>query len=161
MLFLSDIMFALSAVLHGWFLLLEMFLWEKPIGLKVFRQSREQAATTSVLAKNQGLYNGFLAAGIAWGLAESHSAYGMRVRLFFGACVVVAGVFGSISTGKRAILVVQALPALIAVAALGLAPRYEGILGTSALPPTYLRHLVDLVAAFLFILNQETSLPWM
>jgi putative membrane protein len=126
MMFLSDVMFALAAVMHGWFLVLEMFLWEKPLGLKVFRQSREQAAATAVLAKNQGLYNGILAAGMAWGLAEGHSTYGMRVRLFFGASVAVAGVFGAISTGKRAIFVLQALPALIAVFALLFAPSYHG-----------------------------------
>ena len=125
MLLLSDSLFALIAVLHGWFLVLEMFLWEKPLGLKVFRQSREQAAATAVLAQNQGLYNGFLAAGIAWGLAEGHSIFGMRVRLFFAACVLVAGVFGAISTGKRTILLVQALPALIAGAALLFAPGYR------------------------------------
>src|SRR5712692_7821335 len=126
MMVLSDIMFLLAAVMHGWFLVLEMFLWQAPIGLRVFGQSREQATLTAVLAKNQGLYNGFLAAGIAWGLAEGHSNYGMRVRLFFGACVVVAGVFGAISTGKRTILVVQALPALVAVLALLFAPSYHG-----------------------------------
>ena len=125
MLLLSDALFALIAVLHGWFLVLEMFLWEKPLGLKVFRQSREQAAATAVLAQNQGLYNGFLAAGIAWGLAEGHSIFGMRVRLFFAACVLVAGVFGAISTGKRTIFLVQALPALIAGAALLFAPGYR------------------------------------
>src|SRR3954464_14715357 len=76
MLLLSDVLFALTAALHGWFLVLEMFLWQKPLGLKVFGQSREQAATTAVLAQNQGLYNGFLAAGIAWGLAEGHSSLG-------------------------------------------------------------------------------------
>jgi putative membrane protein len=101
MMLLSDIMFALVAVIHGWFLVLEVFLW------------------------NQGLYNGFLAAGVGWGLAEGHSAYGMRVRLFFGACIVMAGVFGAISTGKRTIVVVQALPALIAVFALLFAPSYH------------------------------------
>jgi putative membrane protein len=125
MMLLSDIMFALVAVIHGWFLVLEMFLWETPFGLKVFGQSREQAAITAVLAKNQGLYNGFLAAGVGWGLTEGHSAYGMRVRLFFGACIVMAGVFGAISTGKRTIVVVQALPALIAVFALLFAPSYH------------------------------------
>jgi len=125
-LLLSDALFGLSAVLHGWFLVLEMFLWERPLGLRVFRQSREQAAATAVLAQNQGLYNGFLAAGIAWGLAEGHSTFGMRVRLFFAACVVVAGVFGAISTGKRGILLVQALPAFLAGAALLCAPGYHG-----------------------------------
>jgi putative membrane protein len=125
MMLVSDLMFALTAVMHGWFLVLEVFLWEKPLGLKVFGQSQEQAAATALLAKNQGLYNGFLAAGIAWGLAEGHSTFGMRVRLFFGACVAVAGVFGAISTGKRTILVVQTLPALIAVFALLWAPSYH------------------------------------
>jgi putative membrane protein len=125
MMLVSDVMFALAAVMHGWFLVLEVFLWEKPLGLKVFGQSQAQAAATALLAKNQGLYNGFLAAGIAWGLAEGHSMFGMRVRLFFGACVAVAGVFGAISTGKRTILVVQTLPALIAVFALLLAPNYH------------------------------------
>ena len=124
-LLISDALFALSAVLHGWFLVLEMFLWQKPLGLKVFHQSREQAAATAVLAQNQGLYNGFLAAGLAWGLAEGHSTFGMRVRLFFAACVVVAGVFGALSTGKRGILVVQALPALLAGVALLCAPGYH------------------------------------
>jgi len=125
MLLFSDVLFALCAVMHGWFLVLEMFLWEKRLGLKTFGQSREQAAATAVLAKNQGLYNGFLAAGICWGLAEGHSAYGMRVRLFFGACLVVAGIFGAVTTGKRTILVVQALPALLAIVALFLAPAYH------------------------------------
>src|SRR5438876_8459636 len=125
MLLVSDALFAFSAALHGWFLVLEMFLWQKPLGLKIFRQSPDQAAATAVLAQNQGLYNGFLAAGIAWGLAEGHSSFGMRIRLFFGACVIVAGIFGAMTTGKRLILVVQALPALLAVAALCLAPGYH------------------------------------
>jgi putative membrane protein len=125
MMLVSDLMFALTAVMHGWFLVLEVFLWEKPLGLKVFGQSQEQAAATALLAKNQGLYNGFLAAGIAWGLSEGRGTFGMRVRLFFGACVAVAGIFGAVSTGKRTILVVQTLPALIAVFALLLAPNYH------------------------------------
>jgi len=123
MLLLSDALFALVAVLHGWFLVLEVFLWQTPLGLKVFGQSREQAAATAVLAQNQGLYNGFLSLGIVWGLIEGHSSFGMRVRLFFAACVVVAGIVGALSTGKRAILVIQALPALIAGALLLAAPR--------------------------------------
>jgi putative membrane protein len=125
MLILSDVAFALVAVLHGWFLVLEMFLWEKPLGLKTFGQTREQAAACAVLARNQGLYNGFLAAGIAWGLAEGHGAFGMRVRLFFGACVIIAGVFGALTTRKRSILWVQSLPASIAVATLLLASRHS------------------------------------
>jgi len=124
MLLLSDALFALVAILHGWFLVLEVFLWQTPLGLKVFGQSREQAAATAVLAQNQGLYNGFLALGIVWGLIEGHSMFGTRVRLFFAACVVVAGIVGALSTGKRTILVIQALPALAAGALLLWAPSH-------------------------------------
>src|SRR5512146_1431760 len=123
MLILSDVAFAVVALLHGWFLVLEMFLWERPLGLKTFRQSPAQAATTAVLARHQGLYNGFLAAGIVWGLAEGHGSLGLRVRLFFGACVIVAGVYGALTTGKRTILWAQAGPAVFAVAALLLGAR--------------------------------------
>jgi putative membrane protein len=125
MMLLSDAAFALVALLHGWFLVLEMFLWEKPLGLRTFGQTRDQAAAGAVLARNQGLYNGFLAAGIVWGLAEGHGDFGMRARLFFGACVVIAGVYGALTTGKRTILWVQSMPALIAVATLLLASRYQ------------------------------------
>jgi putative membrane protein len=118
MLLLSDIVFGVVAVLHLWFLTLEMFLWEAPIGRRTFGQTREQAAATAVLAKNQGLYNGFLAAGLVWGLLEGHTAAGAHVRLFFGACVVVAGIYGAYSTGKRTILIVQSLPAVVAVGVL-------------------------------------------
>jgi len=124
MLTLSDAAFGLVALLHAWFLVLETFLWEKPLGLKTFRQTPERAAATAVLASNQGLYNGFLAAGVAWGLVEGHGVFGMRVRLFFGACVIVAGLYGALTTGKRAILWVQAGPALLAVVTLLLASRY-------------------------------------
>jgi putative membrane protein len=125
MMLLSAVAFALVALLHGWFLLLEMFLWETPLGLKTFGQTREQAAASAVLARNQGLYNGFLAAGIVWGLVEGHGDLGMRVRLFFGACVIIAGVYGALTTGKRAILWVQSMPAVIAVATLLLGSRYH------------------------------------
>jgi putative membrane protein len=118
MLILSDALFALVAALHVWFLVLEMVLWEKPLGRKTFGQTREQAAQTAVLAKNQGLYNGFLAAGLAWGLFEGHTVEGMHIRLFFGGCVVVAGAYGAFSTGKRTIVFIQALPALLAMIAL-------------------------------------------
>ena len=109
----ADILVALVALLHLWFLVLEMFLWDKPLGLKTFRQTPESAATTKVLAANQGLYNGFLAAGLAWGL--SLGGAGFSVKLFFLGCVVVAGVFGAATVGKK-ILFVQALPAAIAMA---------------------------------------------
>jgi putative membrane protein len=112
---LSDTVFALVALAHLWFLVLEMYFWEKPLGLKTFGQTREQAAATAVLARNQGLYNGFLAAGLSWALVEGHGDIGVRARLFFGACVVIAGVYGTLSTRKRAILFIQAVPAALAM----------------------------------------------
>ncbi|MFJ9452701.1 MULTISPECIES: DUF1304 domain-containing protein [unclassified Herbaspirillum] len=110
---LADILVALIAVLHVWILVLEMFLWTKPLGLKTFRQSREAAEASRVLAANQGLYNGFLAAGLAWGLISGDGA----IKLFFVACVLVAGIYGGV-TAKRSILYVQGLPALLALLAL-------------------------------------------
>jgi putative membrane protein len=109
----ADVVVALVALLHLWFLVLEMFLWDKPIGLRTFRQTPESAATTKVLAANQGLYNGFLAAGLAWGLCLGDAGY--DVKLFFLGCVVVAGVFGAATVGRK-ILFVQALPAAIGIA---------------------------------------------
>jgi putative membrane protein len=109
----AEVVVALVALLHLWFLVLEMFLWDKPIGLRTFRQTPESAATTKVLAANQGLYNGFLAAGLAWGL--SLGAAGTSVKVFFLACVIVAGVYGAATVGRK-ILFVQALPAAIALA---------------------------------------------
>ena len=104
---LADAVVALVALLHVGFLVLEMFLWDKPLGLRVFRHSAEAAARTRVLAANQGLYNGFLAAGLFWGLAPNvHSG---EIKTFFLACVVIAGVYGAISVSRR-ILLVQALP---------------------------------------------------
>jgi len=110
---LADILVALIAVLHVWILVLEMFLWTKPLGLRTFRQSREAAEASRVLAANQGLYNGFLAAGLAWGLISGDGA----IKLFFVACVLVAGIYGGL-TAKRSILYVQGLPALLALLAL-------------------------------------------
>lgn len=112
---LSDILFVLVALIHVWFLVLEMFLWEKPRGLKTFRLSKEHAAITAVLAKNQGLYNGFLAAGILWALLEGHSHTGLHARFFFATCVIVAGAYGAFSTGKRQILYIQSVPAALAL----------------------------------------------
>jgi putative membrane protein len=101
------------AALHAGFLVLEMFLWDKPVGLKTFRQTPERAATTKVLAANQGLYNGFLAAGLLWGLWLGGDE-GARVQCFFLGCVVVAGVYGAATAG-RMILFLQALPAAVAL----------------------------------------------
>ena len=110
----ADVLVGLVAMLHLWFLVLEMFLWDKPAGLKTFRQTPEHAALTKVLAANQGLYNGFLAAGLVWGL--SLGAGGTAIKLFFLGCVVVAGLYGAVTVGRK-ILYVQALPAALAIAA--------------------------------------------
>ena len=104
----ANVVIAIVALLHVYFLVLEMFLWDKPYGLKTFGNTAEKAAASKVLAMNQGLYNGFLAAGLVWGLASG--LYGVKV--FFLACVIVAGVFGGL-TASRKILWVQALPAAI------------------------------------------------
>jgi putative membrane protein len=111
----ADALVALVALLHLWFLVLEMFLWDKPLGLKTFRQTPEAAATSKVLAANQGLYNGFLAAGLLWGLWLRGA--GFDIKVFFLACVIVAGVYGAATVGRK-ILFVQALPAAIALALL-------------------------------------------
>ena len=108
----ADVVVALVALLHVWFLVLEMFLWDKPLGLKTFRQTPEHAAISKTLAANQGLYNGFLAAGLVWGLTLGSA--GTAVKVFFLACVIVAGVYGA-ATASRKILFVQALPAAIAL----------------------------------------------
>jgi putative membrane protein len=101
------------ALLHLYFLVLEMFLWTRPLGLKVFRQTPEQAVQSKVLAANQGLYNGFLAAGLLYGVATGSREF----CLFFLACVVVAGAYGAVTVNLR-IFFVQALPALLAICAL-------------------------------------------
>ncbi|MFC5577344.1 DUF1304 domain-containing protein [Lysobacter niabensis] len=110
---LATVLILLVALLHVYFLVLEMFLWTKPLGLKVFRQSAEKAEQSKVLAANQGLYNGFLAAGLAYGAATGSREF----ELFFLACVIIAGLYGAATVNKR-IFFVQALPALLAVGAL-------------------------------------------
>lgn len=106
----ANVIIALVALLHLYFLVLEMFLWDKPAGLKAFGQTREAAAASKVLAANQGLYNGFLAAGLVWGLMLG--ADGRGVKIFFLACVLIAGLYGA-ATASRKILFVQALPAAV------------------------------------------------
>jgi putative membrane protein len=106
----ADIVIGLIALEHIWILILEMFLWTHRIGLKAFGQTREAAESSKVLAANQGLYNGFLAAGLMWGLISGE----WQVKLFFVLCVLIAGIYGGV-TARRSILVVQALPALIAL----------------------------------------------
>ena len=107
---LADLATALVALLHLAFLVLEMFLWTKPLGLKVFRNTREKAEISKVLAANQGLYNGFLAAGLAWGLIDGSLPF----KVFFLVCVIVAGAYGAWSVNRR-ILWVQAAPAAVAL----------------------------------------------
>ncbi len=109
---LANIAIVLVAVLHGYFLLLEMFFWDKPLGLRTFRLTPEFAAASKKLAANQGLYNGFLAAGLVWGL--SLGAAGSAVKIFFLSCVIVAGIYGAFSVGKK-IFWTQAMPALLAL----------------------------------------------
>ena len=106
----ADIAVILVAALHLWFLVLEMVLWDKPFGRRTFGMTPEKAAATKSLAMNQGLYNGFLAAGLLWGVFA-----GDDVKLFFLTCVILAGVFGAL-TASRKILWVQALPGLVALA---------------------------------------------
>ncbi len=111
---LANILVALVAALHVGFLVLEMFLWTTPFGLKTFNLTPEFAAASAALAANQGLYNGFLAAGLVWGLVAREAAFAIKV--FFLTCVIVAGVFGA-ATAKTTILFIQALPAALALAA--------------------------------------------
>jgi putative membrane protein len=103
----------LVALEHAYFLYLEMFLWTKPKGLKTFGNTPEKAEASKVLAANQGLYNGFLAAGLLWGLIYPDSAAGVHIQMFFLACVIVAGIYGGITVSKR-IMFLQGGPALLA-----------------------------------------------
>jgi putative membrane protein len=120
MIWIANFLVALVAVLHVYFLVLEMFLWTKHLGLKTFRNSPEKAAETAVLAANQGLYNGFLAAGLAWGLLQGVPAFGFQIKVFFLLCVIVAGIYGAATVSRR-ILYVQAAPAALALVLLWLA----------------------------------------
>jgi len=115
---IANIVVAIVALLHVYFLVLEMFLWDKPAGLRAFGQTLETAKASKVLAANQGLYNGFLAAGLVWGLILGPS--GTNIKLFFLGCVLLAGLYGA-ATASRKILFVQALPAAVGIALLLLA----------------------------------------
>ena len=106
----ANVVIAIIACLHIGFLILEMFLWTKPYGLKTFGMTQETAVASATLAANQGLYNGFLAAGLVWGLISGNPS----IKIFFLICVLVAGIYGGL-TAKRSILYLQALPALIGI----------------------------------------------
>jgi len=104
----ANIVIAVIAVLHLGFLVLEMFLWNHPVGRKTFGMTKEVSESSATLAANQGLYNGFLAAGLIWGLISGQ----FSVKVFFLSCILIAGIFGGL-TAKRSILYIQALPALL------------------------------------------------
>jgi len=119
---LANALVALVAIEHFGFLVLEMFLWTEPVGMRIFGLTAEFAAESAPLAMNQGLYNGFLAAGLVWGLLSKENAFAIKV--FFLICVIVAGVFGGL-TAKASIIVVQGGPALAALVLLLLSRRQQ------------------------------------
>jgi len=116
----ANVMVALVAVSHVGFMVLEMFFWNHAVGERVFQLPRDVLASSAVLAANQGLYNGFLAAGLGWSLVSNRR----DLKRFFLGCVVVAGVFGAV-TAKSSLFFTQALPALIAIMAVSLAARHD------------------------------------
>lgn len=116
MLIARNVLLALVACLHVYFLILEMFLWTKPLGMKTFRMNESRARDTATLAGNQGLYNGFLAAGLFWAIAHPSPEFGTQLALFFCLCVIAAALYGAYSVSRR-ILFVQGVPALLALIA--------------------------------------------
>ena len=109
---LANVVTAVVALIHVYVLVLEMFLWTKPRGRRIFRTTEEFAQASRVLAANQGLYNGFLAAGLFWGLALGDGGY--AIRLFFLGCIAVAGLYGAMTMGRKTLLI-QTLPAATAI----------------------------------------------
>ena len=109
---MTTFLISLVIILHVGFFILESLLWTRPAGRKIFGTSEEQARQTAVMAANQGLYNGFLAAGLLWSLLNSSQEFSRSLQIFFLSCVVIAGIFGA-ATANRKILFVQALPAVI------------------------------------------------
>lgn len=114
MTYIAIVLVLLVALEHFYILVLEMFLWTKPKGRKVFALTEEYAQSTKGMAANQGLYNGFLAAGLIWGLLHPEAYIGMQIQLFFLCCVISAAVFGAV-TVKKSILIMQGLPAMFAL----------------------------------------------
>jgi putative membrane protein len=117
---IATVLVVAVAALHLYFLVLEMFLWTRPVGLRTFRMTAEFAKSTKTLAANQGLYNGFLAGGIIWALIAYGVPAGRPIVTFFLVCIVIAGAFGAATVSRR-ILLVQAVPALVAGGLLWLA----------------------------------------
>ena len=112
----TNIVVGLIGLLHVYILVLEMFLWDKPRGLKAFGNSQAAATATKVLAANQGVYNGFLAAGLFWGLLTA-GVEGFNIKLFFLVCVAIAGIYGGMTASKK-IIYIQTVPAVIGMALL-------------------------------------------
>ncbi|MBW5445804.1 DUF1304 family protein [Cohnella sp. CFH 77786] len=110
---ISAILVAVVALEHLYILVLEMFLWTTPRAMRIFGTTEPFAEETKTLAANQGLYNGFLAAGLIWGLVHPNPAFGHQIQLFFLGCILAAAVYGGL-TSKRSILLTQGLPALTA-----------------------------------------------
>lgn len=119
---IANILTGIVAALHAYFLMLEMFFWTQPLGLRVFNNTLQKAQDSAVLAANQGLYNGFLAVGLLYGIFASNATVGLQFKVFFLLCVIVAGLYGGYSVSSR-IIYVQALPALIALVFVWLANR--------------------------------------
>jgi putative membrane protein len=112
----AAVLTALVALLHFYILYLEMFLWTKPQGLRTFGMSLEKAVETKVLGANQGLYNGFLAAGLVWSLVHPDHAFAYELKVFFLGCVIVAAIYGAYSASRK-IIFTQGMPAIIAMIA--------------------------------------------
>ncbi len=111
---LATIGIVITALLHLWFCILEMFFWTKPLGLKIFKINQEYAHQSATLAANQGIYNGFLSAGLLWGLLAENPEQAFQVKIFFLSCIVIAGVYAGLSVSRK-IFFIQALPALITI----------------------------------------------
>lgn len=112
---MTPILVTLVALLHLYFMFLEMFMWTKPLGMKSFGLTPQMAEQSKVLAANQGLYNGFLAAGLLWSVFDTRPEVAFTMRLFMLSCVIIAGIYGAYSTGNKKILFIQSLPATVAL----------------------------------------------
>ena len=110
---IQTLLIALVAFLHLYFMILEMFYWTKPKGLKAFGLTKEFAEQSKVLAANQGLYNGFLTAGLVWSLINKNFSY--QIAVFFLSCVIIAGIYGAYSTTKSKLFYIQSVPAILAI----------------------------------------------
>lgn len=119
---IANILVGVVAALHAYFLVLEMFFWTQPLGLRVFNMTLQKAQDSAVLAANQGLYNGFLAAGLLYGIFAANATVGFQFKVFFLLCVIAAGLYGGYSVSPR-IIYIQALPAVIALIFVWLANR--------------------------------------